>query len=88
VVNWPDYVFESDYPLMPISEVKTFIKEEKHLPGIPSAEEMQLNGIDLAEANKMLLEKVEEMMLYLINQQQEIDQLKAEMEVLNMNNQK
>lgn len=88
VVNWPDYVFESDYDLMPIQEVKTYIEEEKHLPGIPSAEEMQSNGIDLAETNKMLVEKVEEMMLYLINQQSEIDLLKAQVELLNQNIQK
>lgn len=88
VVNWPDYVFESDYELMPIEDVKGYIQQEKHLPGVPSAEEMQTNGIDLAEANKMLMEKVEEMMLYLIDQQEEIDALKSQMEVLKQNAQK
>jgi len=64
--GWADYVFEEDYVLMPIEELEAFIKEHKHLPGVPSAEEDVKNGIDLAEMNKILLEKIEELTLRVI----------------------
>jgi hypothetical protein len=64
--NWADYVFDEDYVLMPIEELEAFIKEHKHLPGVPSAEEVVKNGIDLAEMNKILLEKIEELTLRVI----------------------
>jgi hypothetical protein len=69
--NWADYVFDTDYPLMPLNELQQFIKKNNHLPNVPSAEEMTANGLNLAENSKMLMEKVEELTLYLlqINQQ-------------------
>lgn len=76
--NWPDYVFEETHELMPVGELKAFIKENKHLPNIPSAEEVKKNdGIDLGEMNAKLLEKIEELTLYMIEQQRQIDELKA-----------
>jgi len=59
--GWADYVFDEDYELMPIEELAAYIKEHKHLPGVPSAEEVVENGIDLGEMNKILLEKIEEL---------------------------
>lgn len=47
--NWPDYVFESQYPITPLSDLKTFIRENKHLPGMPSAKEVENNGVALGE---------------------------------------
>ena len=67
-INIPDYVFESDYDLRPLQEVEEFIKVNKHLPNIPSATEFKEEGMDLGEMNARLLEKVEELTLYLIEQ--------------------
>jgi hypothetical protein len=78
--NWPDYVFEKDYRLMPLIETETYIKEKGHLPGIPSAESIQETGLDLGEMNRLLLEKIEELTLHVIQQQKEIDSLKSILE--------
>jgi hypothetical protein len=64
--GWADYVFEKDYELMSTEELEAYIKEHKHLPGVPSAKEVVANGIDLAEMNKILLEKIEELTLRVI----------------------
>jgi hypothetical protein len=64
--GWADYVFEEGYQLMPTEDLETFIKEHKHLPGVPSAQEVVENGIDLADMNRILLEKIEELTLRVI----------------------
>jgi hypothetical protein len=64
--GWADYVFEEGYQLMPTEELEAFIKEHKHLPGVPSAQEVVENGIDLADMNRILLEKIEELTLRVI----------------------
>jgi hypothetical protein len=69
-VPGPDYVFESDYPLVSLEDTKAYIEQNKHLPGIPSSDEMQQNGVNLLEMNMKLLEKVEELTLYLIEQKE------------------
>jgi hypothetical protein len=66
-----DYVFEEDYNLVPLSEVEAFIKENKHLPNIPSAEDFKTNGYKLGDMDGMLLRKVEELTLYIIEQQKQ-----------------
>ena len=77
--NWPDYVFADDYPLMDVADLKTYISDNGHLPGVPSAAEVnEQQGIEVGEMNRILLEKVEELTLLLIRQQDEIDQLKAQ----------
>lgn len=73
---FPDYVFDNDYKLRTLSEVEEFIKENKHLPGIPSADEVVNNGLSLGEMNVKLMEKVEELTLYIIQLQKEVDALK------------
>jgi hypothetical protein len=74
----PDYVFEQDYTLMSLSDLETYIKTNKHLPGIPSASEVEANeGLELGEMNRLLLEKVEELTLHIIAQQKEIETLKS-----------
>ncbi|MFP5471082.1 MAG: hypothetical protein ACLGGV_05765 [Bacteroidia bacterium] len=72
--EFPDYVFEENYELMPISELENYIKVEKHLPNIPTALEVKESGIDLGEMNRLLVEKIEELTLYLIEQQKQIEQ--------------
>ncbi|UYQ91072.1 hypothetical protein MKQ68_13315 [Chitinophaga horti] len=73
---WADFVFHSDYPLPSIAEVDAYIKTNGHLPGIPSEAEVQKEGVDLAEINAKLLQKVEEQMLYIIELKREVDELK------------
>ena len=66
-----DFVFEEDYNLRDLDEVERFIKENKHLPDIPSASQMDETGVNLAEMNKLLLQKIEELTLYIIKQKEE-----------------
>ena len=74
---WPDYVFGSDYKLMTLSELESYVNENRHLPGIPSASEVEEKGsVDLGEMNTLLLQKVEELTRYIINLQKQIDELK------------
>ena len=68
-VPGPDYVFEKDYPLMSLEETKAYIDANKHLPEVPSAKEMEKNGVQLGEMNLLLLKKLEELTLHLIEQQ-------------------
>ncbi|MFC3197299.1 hypothetical protein ACFOET_06715 [Parapedobacter deserti] len=74
--NWPDYVFKKGYDLMSLAELESYINTHGHLPGIPSAKDVEADGIGLAEMNRKLLEKVEELTLYILEQQREINQLK------------
>ncbi len=73
---WPDYVFAEEYNLRPLSEVEAFIKKNKHLPDVPSAKQVEAEGIKLKEMNMMLLKKVEELTLYMIELQKEVETLK------------
>jgi hypothetical protein len=74
--EWPDYVFDENYYLKPLNEVDSFIKENGHLPGIKSAKEIKEDGISLGEMNKQLMEKIEELTLYVIQLNKDIEALK------------
>jgi hypothetical protein len=74
--SWPDFVFDPEYVRPDLYEVESFVQRERHLPGIPSAEEVSENGILLGDMQARLLQKIEELMLYTIEQQKEIEQLK------------
>lgn len=78
-VNWSDFVFADDYQLRPLNEVESFVKKNKHLPEIPSAKEVYANGLDLAQMDAKLLQKIEELTLYVIEQQREINSLKSKL---------
>jgi hypothetical protein len=92
-VAWPDYVFKPNYELMPLNKVKEFIAQNGHLPNVPSAEEVEADGVNLGKTARITMEKVEELTLYMIEQQEvlmeqkkllqkqqkEIEQLKAEL---------
>ena len=73
--DWSDFVFEKDYSLPTLSEVEEHIKENKHLPGIPSAAEVESNGVNLGEMDAKLLQKIEELTLYIIQQNKRIEEL-------------
>lgn len=74
--GWADYVFEPEYKLPSLKEVEQYIKVNKHLPDVPSAAEVEKDGMDVGEMNRILLQKVEELTLHLIEQQKEIEELK------------
>jgi hypothetical protein len=76
----PDYVFEKEYKLNSLEHVERYVNENKHLPEIPSAKEIKDKGVDLAEMNMKLLKKVEELTLYSIKQNHEIENLKTRLE--------
>ena len=77
-----DFVFAEDYNLRSLSEVQQFIQEHKHLPEIQSAEQMEKNGVSVNELQIQLLQKIEELTLYLIQQEQTIQDLKQQIEQL------
>ena len=77
-----DYVFKSDYKLMPLNEVEKYVKTNSHLPEIPSAAEITKNGLNMGEMQNKLLQKVEELTLYMIDQQKTINQQSAKIEEL------
>ena len=74
----PDYVFEPHYRNLSLSELEAYIKKYKHLPEVPSASEAEKNGIELGEMNKILLKKIEELTLHLIEQDKEIKAMKMQ----------
>lgn len=81
--NWPDYVFDPGYELRSIKELKKYVEENKHLPEIPSAKELEEEGgVALGEMNRLLLKKIEEMSLYIIELKEEVDTLNEKVEDL------
>ncbi len=78
--GWSDFVFEDDYYLPSLEEVELYIKEYGHLKDIPSASEVMENGVGLAEINTKLLQKIEELTLYIIELNKRIEQLEKEQE--------
>lgn len=83
--NWADYVFADNYKLLPLEEVEAFVKENKHLPNVPSADQMVESGIDVATVDAKLMEKIEELTLYMIEMKKEMKALKAENEIMKAN---
>ncbi|MEI7726608.1 MAG: hypothetical protein WCK09_15980 [Bacteroidota bacterium] len=85
--SWPDYVFDAKYPLMSIDELAKSIEREKHLPGLPSAEDVKKDGVSMGEMQAKLLEKVEQLTLYIIQLQKQNDELtKKDAEIMQMIN--
>lgn len=80
--SWADYVFSKDYDLKEIEEVEQFIKENNHLPNVPSAEVVATDGIDVAKMDATLLRQIEELWLHMIELKKENDLLKKEVETL------
>ncbi|WP_316824699.1 hypothetical protein [Pedobacter miscanthi] len=77
-----DFVFENDYRLRPLKEVEAFVRQEKHLPEMPTAKQMSESGVGLGELNTKLLQKVEELTLYLIERDKKINRLIKRVELL------
>ncbi|WP_461630292.1 hypothetical protein [Labilibaculum euxinus] len=71
--SWPDYVFSEDYQLMPLSELGLYILHNRHLPDVPAQAEVRKQGLSVGEMNAKLLQKVEELTLYLLEQNQQME---------------
>ncbi len=78
-LQWADYVFEPDYNLNSIEEVEQFVKENKHLPNVPSAKQVEKNGVDIVEMDATLLRQIEELWLHVIELKKQNDALKVEL---------
>ena len=86
--NWPDYVFHYTYRLRPLAELEKFIEQNKHLPDVPSAAEVEKNGLDLGDNQALLLKKIEELTLYVIELKKENEQQQKEIQALKNNQNK
>jgi hypothetical protein len=72
---WPDYVFEKQYGLMPMNELRNFINTNNHLPNIPPAAEMQKEGMEVGEMQRRMMEKIEELTLYVLQLEEKVNAL-------------
>ena len=79
---WPDYVFKENYQLLPLNELEEAIETNGHLPGIPAAAEIEANGLDVGDMQKRMVEKIEELTLYVIQLDQENNKLKERLKAL------
>jgi len=80
--TWADYVFQSGYKLRPLQDLEKFIKENNHLPEVPSTKEIEENGLDLGDNQVLLLKKIEELTLYVIEQNNKLMELQKEVATL------
>ena len=85
--GWADFVFEEDYKLNPLPDVEKFILANKHLPGIPSAKEIQTNGLALGDIQTKMMQKIEELTLYIIQANKTIEELKQRLDLVEKTNQ-
>lgn len=83
---FPDYVFRHDYPLMSLPELQTYIRDNAHLPGLPTAATVTADGLDLGEINLKLVEKVEELSLYVIQLNEQNNELRARLDAAGIPN--
>ena len=82
VSGWADYVFADDYQLKPLEDLAKYIKSNKHLPDVPTTDEVARNGIELGAMNAKLLQKIEELHLYILQQQKQNDEQNKSIEIL------
>ena len=75
--NWPDYVFKKEYQLPSLKSVEEYVRTNNHLPGLPSADSVQKGGLDLGSTQAKLLEKIEELTLYTIELQKQVEKLEG-----------
>ena len=80
VADWADYVFDKKYPLRSLNELEQYIQQYGHLPNIPTKEEVKQQGINVAEMDQKLLEKIEELTLYIVQQQKVIEEQKQKLQ--------
>jgi len=78
--NWPDYVFKSDYHLPTLTDLKNYIDQNHHLPDVPSAEQVAKDGLNLGDMNRLLMQKTEELTIYLIQKDEKINQQQKQLD--------
>ena len=83
---WADYVFAPDYQLKPLAEVEAFVKANKHLPNVPSAQDIENDGLDVADMLSKQMEKIEELTLYMLQLKKENNELKLSIDELKKGN--
>jgi hypothetical protein len=81
--QWADYVFDKDYKLLSLDSVASFINQNHHLPDVPSANEVAQNGLKIGEMNAILLRKIEELTLHLIEMNKKYEDLENQLKILN-----
>jgi hypothetical protein len=86
LTGWSDFVFNDNYNLKSLNYVESFIKENKHLPGVPSEKEVIEKGVNLGEMDAILLKKIEELTLYMIELKKENEDLKSKLNKIEANN--
>lgn len=79
VADWPDYVFKKEYNLLPVERLGDYIRDHGHLPNIPPASEINTSGLDVGEMQRLMMEKIEELSLYIVGQQKQIEELKKQL---------
>jgi hypothetical protein len=84
--DWPDYVFDKDYDLMPLAEIEQYVADNGRLPGLPSAVEVKDHGLPVGESQALLLQKVEELTLHLIEQNKRLAVIQRELDELRSSN--
>lgn len=77
--GWSDHVFSGDYQMQPIEQVEQYIKQENHLPGVPSAKDVAEKGVSVGEMQAILLAKIEELTLHLINQKKQLEEQRVQL---------
>lgn len=82
VEDWPDYVFDETYRLMPLRQLKRYVADNRHLPGMPSQAEVESNGYDVNTMQQAMMKTIEELTLYTLQQQEEIEELRRTVEEL------
>lgn len=80
--QWPDYVFAKNYDLKPLEEVEKYIQTNHHLPNIPSATEIESSGLEIGEMQRKMMEKIEELTLYMIELKKENESMKKQLEAI------
>jgi len=76
--SWPDYVFHPHFQLMPLNELEMYLQQNKHLPDVPSAKDVEDKGLDLGDTESILLKKIEELTLYVIDINKKLEKLSEE----------
>ena len=79
ITDWPDYVFDSAYQVMPLPKLQAYLAQHKHLPGVPSAETVSQEGLELGENQAVLLKKIEELTLYILEQNKKQEAMEKKM---------
>ena len=86
ISSWPDYVFDEQYKLQDLAELEMYVRKNKHLPEVPSAQEVEREGVNLGDNQAILLKKIEELTLHLIEMNQRVIEMDKRVQQLESEN--